>query len=1187
MLRKLSEFFLLIFISSHLLAADKVVLQLKWEHQFQFAGYYAAQWQGFYKDAGLDVKIKSAITADKKIINPVLELSNGNAQFAIGGLDILVNEDQDIDPVVLASFFQRTPTAVFSLKKTDISDLAKLAKLRIAATKSDFSKTEIEALFRSHGYDLKKINFVNQPVTIETLINNKADAIITYDISANFSAKEKNIELNKLSPADLSLGFYGDTLYTLQNYAKTHPQIVNKFTQASKKGWLYALQHKQEMAKKIADEFPRHLVKYADPYAYNLYFSKYINEFIQYPKKPLGNINKDRWLNMNERMRALGLVRSHLNDNFFYVAPENEESDSLKLFFYLLTFALFLPITLLLWYRRYQKLTIVALLLATFLCEVQVEQVLVKEKKLTEKENAAQKLNSVSAKLQGHLQTNLSMLTGFAAYISAMPDLSENDFKRYAQALFKKEPMLINFAAAKNLVVNYIYPVSGNEKALGLNYQKIPEQYARVMQVINTGQMQMAGPVNLVQGGTAFIGRAPIFLEDGKLWGVISAPLDAQLLFKFSEIEKTSNNLKIAIRTFDALGNEGPVFFGDASVFTDPERLEHIFSVGGDSWHIAAIPLKISKALPTNIYMLRIYFLIAGVLLSLFAWFRFQQESDKKKLELEIKDDKILLESVGRVAKIGGWKLSNNFKFTKWSEQSSLALGKPKTFIPETLTDLEYEFAAEDYLSWTEKIEKTLETYEPFDIKLQLITEDKRPIWVRIMCDGEKIDNGTGITGTIQDITNKILSAQRIEYQASYDSLTDLPNRLLYHDRLNLAIKNAHRNKLKLAVLFIDLDRFKPINDNHGHQAGDKVLIETASRLKKLVRESDTVSRLSGDEFSIILNNISQNHHVANLAEQIYKKMQEPFQLENAAVHLGASIGIALYPNDAICADSLLKKADQAMYEVKASGRNGYQFYTREIQQKSEYRHELLNNLIEAFNNGELKPYFQPIIDLKTNKITKCETLARWQQDNGSFVPTIEFINLAEESGLINKIDLFMLQESGKSLLEIGSNIELSINVSPRLFQTRDNALEKWTASIKEISKSIKITVEITERLLTEDSDKALLVLNELKSFGVKIAIDDFGTGYSSLNYLMKFPVDIIKIDRSFIKQIGVEPSSEVLIETIFAMANRLGIQVIAEGIETKAQLDYVKKNNCNYTQGYLIGKPMSKENFDTFLKKN
>lgn len=180
-----------------------------------------------------------------------------------------------------------------------------------------------------------------------------------------------------------------------------------------------------------------------------------------------------------------------------------------------------------------------------------------------------------------------------------------------------------------------------------------------------------------------------------------------------------------------------------------------------------------------------------------------------------------------------------------------------------------------------------------------------------------------------------------------------------------------------------------------------------------------------------------------------------------------------------------------------------------------------------------------------------------------------------------------MLQESGKSLLEIGSNIELSINVSPRLFQTRDNALEKWTASIKEISKSIKITVEITERLLTEDSDKALLVLNELKSFGVKIAIDDFGTGYSSLNYLMKFPVDIIKIDRSFIKQIGVEPSSEVLIETIFAMANRLGIQVIAEGIETKAQLDYVKKNNCNYTQGYLIGKPMSKENFDTFLKKN
>lgn len=1187
MLRVLIGLFCLIIISRSLLAADKVVLQLKWEHEFQFAGYYAAKWQGYYQDAGLEVEIRGAIKPDKSILKPIDELQKGNAQFAIGALDILIGKDNGVEPVVLASIFQRSPSAIFSLKDTDISNLSKLSALRIAATVSDTTKVEIEALFRSKGFDLKKINFVEQPVTIDTLLEDKADAIVTYEFSALFSSKEKGIELNKLHPANFGMAFYGDTLYTSRRFSESNTDIVHRFTEASKKGWLYVLTHKQEIAKRISTELPRYLVKYDNPLQYNLDVAEKIESLLQYPDKAIGHINKDRWFNMNERIRSLGLVRTPLDDSHFYFESTNQAKISKQRILIFLTLAFIIPIIFFLWYQRKLFMSVAVIITATFILQQQLEVILENERKELEKEKIAQELNSVSAKLQGILQTNLSMLTGFAAYISATPELSYQDFSRYSKELFKKSPMLINFASAKNLVINYMYPIEGNEKAIGLDYRKTPKQIAMVMNVVNSGQIQMIGPVELVQGGTAFIGRAPIFLGDGELWGIISAPLDAEQLYRFSELEKSSEQMNLAIRSYDLSGNQGSVFFGDKRVFESPHKIQSVISVGGGSWHIAATPLSVEKEIPTNIIALRIYFIFAGLLFSVFAWYRFKQDLDNRKLEYKINEDKRLLESVGSVAKIGGWKLDKQLNIVNWSEQSSLLLGEVRNYLPKTLLDLEPHFTPKEFLLWKSKTKEAFEKDEAFDIEIELISKDGRLHCLRVMSNAEKIDGNLYIAGTIQDITDKILNARLIKHQATYDSLTGLPNRMLFHDRLTKAIENAHRNKQKIAILFIDLDRFKPINDNHGHQAGDKLLIETALRIKQSIRESDTVSRLSGDEFSVILNNTSQYSHVLKVAEQILDKMQQPYQLGDIFVYLGASIGIALYPNDADNADSLLRKADQAMYEVKASGRNACQFYTTEMQLKSEYRHELLNQLISALNQNELQVYFQPIVNLKTNTITKCEALARWQKEDGKFVPPIDFINLAEESGLINKIDLFMLEESARSLAKTAPGIELSVNISPRLFHTKDYALEKWTASIKEISQTTRITVEITERLLTDDSEKALIVLNQLKKFGVKIAIDDFGTGYSSLNYLVKYPVDTIKIDRSFVKEIGIDPSAEALIETILAMAERLKIKVVAEGIETEAQLSYLRRHNCDFGQGYLLGKPMNKDDFAKLEKSD
>ncbi|TQV89695.1 EAL domain-containing protein [Aliikangiella coralliicola] len=1171
-------------------ATEKVVLQLKWEHEFQFAGYYAAKWQGFYQDAGLDVEIRSAARANGTMANPIEEIKSGNADFAVGGLDILIGKDQGVELVVLASIFQRSPSAVFSLPEVPLNNLSQLAKLRIAVIDSDSTKMEIEALFKARGYDIDTIQFVDEPVTVETLINRKADAIVTYEVSALIQSKEKKITLNKLLPGDFGLSFYGDTLYTSQRLSQNRPDLVEKFISATQQGWLYALNNKQQIAQQISTQLPRYIYQYDNVLDYNLAFSDLIDNLIQYPQKPIGYINQDRWFTMNERIRSLGLVRSHLDKSSFFFSTETKADNYLDKIIFILALVALTPAIFIFWYKRYLLLTITGILAITLIIELELEANLEKDDAQAVKLNLLQQLSSVSAKLEGNLQTNLSMLSGFAAYISATPDLTYDEYANYASEIFKKEPMLINFAAAKDLVVNYVYPLKNNEKAIGLDYRKNDAQREMVMQVANSGQLLVAGPVNLVQGGVAFIGRAPIYTGDGsdrRLWGIISAPLDAESLYQHSDVRTLAKETKLAIKSYDSLGREGPVFFGEKRVFEDPERVQFIISVGGGTWHLAASPIGHNENFSTNILFVRLASLIIVLIICSFTSFRFKQEREKQKLETLIRNNQKLLEKVGSVARIGGWKVDEQLNFAQWSQQSSLLLKKPAQYKPENINEIAELFEKDGLLVWKSNIDLAIKTGSPFDIELELNSKDDQKSWLRIIASSSRENEQTFVTGTLQDVTDKVLSAKLIEHQATYDSLTDLPNRILFNDRLNKAIDSARRNKNKIAVLFIDLDRFKPVNDNHGHQIGDRLLIESAKRIQSCVRESDTVSRLSGDEFGVIIANVPHYNTALKITEIILENMQQAYHFDEIVLHCSASIGIALYPDDGENAQSLLRKADQAMYTVKGSGRNGWQFYTREMQQNSEYRHALLNHLIIAVKNRKLATYYQPILDLKTNRVTKCEALARWQKADGQFIPPVEFISLAEESGLINKIDLLMLENAVQALIKInqkGRNVGLSINVSPRLFHTRDKALETWMECIKTLSQKINITVEITERLLTDDSEKALSVLEKLKTYNVKIAIDDFGTGYSSLSYLVKFPVDIIKIDREFVEKIEKESSAETLIETILVMAKRLKIKVVAEGIETQQQLNFLVNNHCDFGQGYYLGKPMSENNFREFI---
>ncbi|MGX5202540.1 EAL domain-containing protein [Aliikangiella sp. IMCC44632] len=1190
MLKFFAALSLLFCCLSSAFALDKVSLQLKWEHEFQFAGYYAAKWQGYYQEAGIEVDILPLSHPNGEFKNVTQEVMSGRAQFGIGSVDLLVSLDQGADFLILAPIFQKSPLALFSLASSPIADLNQLENKRIAVINDSAIKSELQTLFKLRGYDTDLIKFVDEPPTIETLLNGKADVISTYQISAAHRAKELGVELSEFLPSNFGINFYSDSLFTSRAFYRQNPDLVDRFVKASLKGWEYAVKNKYSLANRISNELPRHIVNYEDLNAYNKAFADNIESLLKYPEVPIGHINPERWFGMSEQLRFIGLVRKPLDENFLYSnIQKNKDSQTALLtgITKVLVCLLLLSLIFILWYKRKLYSTLVVFLSLMLILEAIVEQEITRKESQEIKLELTRRLNSISAKLNGNLQINLSMLTGFSAYISAHPQISDEEFRSYARELFKKEPMLINFAAAKDLKVNLVYPLTGNEKVIGLDYLKTPAQKDMVLEVVNTGQLLVVGPVNLVQGGVAFIGRSPIFTGEGsnrKLWGIISAPLDADKLYRHSDVYQVGNDYQLSIKVYNTFNIEGKIIYGQKSTFDHPTHVQESISVGGGTWKLALAPKFESNEISNEVLISRLIALFISIVFTLLIIYRFNQEKLRLLLEAKVKKKQHTLIQVGKIAKIGGWTINSNGEFEAWSKQAVSMLSPYFKKMPSNTVDFCQKLKVEDAMLWKKKISDAFSRGHSFDIEISIQSKTIDNLWVRLIAD-VATKNSAHISGTIQDITSKIVDARIIQHQATYDALTDLPNRVLFSDRLTHAIERAERNNFKVAVLFIDLDRFKPVNDNHGHLVGDQLLIEAAHRILPCVRNSDTVSRLSGDEFGVLLVDINENINVLNIIEKIMGAMQAPYQIDDLSIHCSASIGIALYPDDASDADTLIRNADQAMYVVKSSGRNGWQFYTDEMQISSEYRHTLHSELIDAINSEQLIPYYQPIACLQEIKTVKCESLCRWPQTDGSFIPPNEFISIAEESGLINKIDIAMLKKSAAYLIQSNrtrkNKIGLSINISPRLFVTKDNALETWISCITELNKSLDITVEITERLLTSDSDKALDVLNHLKSLDIKIAIDDFGTGYSSLSYLVKFPVDIIKIDKSFVDQIGLDHSSETLIKTVIAMAKNMDIQVIAEGIETQEQLDFLTINGCDFGQGYFLGKPVAEVHFE------
>lgn len=569
-----------------------------------------------------------------------------------------------------------------------------------------------------------------------------------------------------------------------------------------------------------------------------------------------------------------------------------------------------------------------------------------------------------------------------------------------------------------------------------------------------------------------------------------------------------------------------------------------------------------------------------------------------KMAQFALEEEKRKLDESQRIAKVGTWEIDLETGKITWSDELYRIYNEdPKTFSP-SLEKIFGFLNKEDARLIRSGIQDCIEKQTVEELQFSINRKDGKR--VHILSRGKAAFDSNGkavkVLGLSMDITDsvelrRILQKQKeeLEHQINHDHLTQLPNRILFLERLKQSIYMAQRNNKKVAILFIDLDHFKEINDSLGHDVGDKVLLEMSKRMKTKMRISDTLARLSGDEFCIILNNIEDGNDIAKVIDYGMQVVKEPMVIDDHVLYIGMSIGISIYPQDGQSAIELLKNADAAVHRAKANGRNTYWYYDETMTKEAAENLFLESAMRKGLENDEFIPYFQPQIDIKTGSLIGMELLMRWKHPSKGLIPPYKFIPLAEKTGFIIEMDRYLMNKAMKlfsSWRESGlAPGKLSMNLASKQLESSDffEILESMISDNGCEAHSIEL--EVTESDIMKDPETAIKKLQRLNDLGIHLAIDDFGTGYSSLAYLKRFPVHKLKIDRSFVMDIPENEDDKEIVKMIIGLCKILNLDVIAEGVETKEQSEFLMNNDCYLVQGYLYAKPMSADETVEYLR--
>ena len=547
--------------------------------------------------------------------------------------------------------------------------------------------------------------------------------------------------------------------------------------------------------------------------------------------------------------------------------------------------------------------------------------------------------------------------------------------------------------------------------------------------------------------------------------------------------------------------------------------------------------------------------------------------------------------SLTRLSSDWYWEQDAEFKFVR--VEGALSSDKPLA-MTERMGHTRWDHSALNLDAEAWAMHKgTLDAHLPF-YDFEIARKDSAGITRWYSVSGEPLrgpgSSFLGYHGVGKDITEKKLAQDAVIHLAHFDRLTGLPNRTRFMERLSTEIQLAKRTGQRLGVMLLDLDDFKAINDSQGHDQGDLLLLQSAQRITKCLRETDVVARLGGDEFAVMVTAIDDAAVTEGIAEKIRVELACPFQLAAGMGFVSASIGIAIYPQDEAQIDNLLKAADQAMYAAKSAGRNRIHFFTRELQVRAQHRQWLTRELHEALRDNQFSVVYQPIVSLQTGHCTKAEALVRWHHPTHGNISPAEFIGVAETCGLITPLGEWVFNQAALQVQHLRKTVnpsfQISVNKSPAQFSDADKAFVPWSEQLSALGlPGNSIVAEITEGLLLDDKPAVAERLREFQVAGIQVALDDFGTGFSSLAYLQKHDIDYLKIDQAFVRNLSPGSRELALCEAIVVMAHKLGLEVIAEGVETEGQLTLLRAAGCDHAQGYLFAKPMPAQSLGVYLQ--
>ena len=830
-------------------------------------------------------------------------------------------------------------------------------------------------------------------------------------------------------------------------------------------------------------------------------------------------------------------------------------------------------------------------------------------------------ISLIRAKLEGNVNSNIQLVRGLVATLSTEPDMRQPRFAQLAANLLSEESQLRSVAGAPDLVISLLYPLGGNEQAIGLDYRTNDAQRAAALRARDTEDLVLAGPVDLVQGGQGFIGRFPVFVApfhgNRRFWGIVSAVIDRDRLYRESGLLDPDLPIDVALTGHDGAGAAGRRFFGGAHVMEgDPVTAQIVLPSG--SWQIAAVPKGGWDVTPPNAWLLRLSILIAGALIMVPTVMTGRLIEERSANIGELKRREIELERLSRrlglaldSSQIGVWELNTEDNSLLWDDRMNELYGHPADGQPRHYADWERAIHPEDLARVLTEFPTALAAGGSYHTQYRLRLGDR----IRYIRESAKVYQDPGqparIVGVNWDVTadvrlneslkqanmltearNEELEAAkaRIEFNALHDSLTGLPNRRFLDEVLAAHITSFYARGERAGLLHIDLDRFKQINDTLGHAAGDAMLKYAAQVLKSNLRDSDFVARVGGDEFVVLCKadrteDAAWNEQLARLADRIIEQMHQPVPYEGHECRFGVSIGIASDLDAVADPRRLLVNADLALYRAKSRGRNRHQFFNEALQAEIVSTKRIADDILSGLERNEFVAHYQPQFDATTHAVIGVEALARWNHPTEGLLAPAAFMKIAEELNVVGTIDRMILEQTLTNFNEWAADgldiPKASVNVSARRLHD-----EELIRSLRKLRiKPGTVSFELVESIFLDENDELVTWnVEQIKNLGIDIEIDDFGTGYASIVSLLKLKPRRLKIDRQLVIPLMRVPGQRQLVGSIIDIGRSLGIEVLAEGVETLGHAKVLQALGCHALQGHAFARAMSAADLKRFV---